>query len=329
MWHATLVFRLRVAALLTAGVLLAAGPARPGESASPPRNVKPLRFITFNLLHGGPFSGLNGNTQALHDRLRMVVEELQALQPDVIGLQEASAGRWRGSVASRLAGDLGFVHAYAPANPRPLDIEWINRGLAFLLGFSEGPAIASRFPIVASSVHHLPRCGERFESRVLLTATLQTPWGEVQAHSTHTGRNGCQLPRVRDLVLQERRSLPSVLMGDLNAVEGSAALASLTDGGGLVDAFRAANPTLPGATAWQRIAAPDPTVHRRVDYIFVLPGDRVAGRVLASRVVLNRPGRSGGGDVLWPSDHYGVLADVEIFPGGPPAAPPRARQRGY
>jgi hypothetical protein len=36
-------------------------------------------------------------------------------------------------------------------------------------------------------------------------------------------------------------------------------------------------------------------------------------RVRSSRVVLNTPGRLGNGAVLWPSDHYGVLADLELL----------------
>lgn len=36
------------------------------------------------------------------------------------------------------------------------------------------------------------------------------------------------------------------------------------------------------------------------------------GRVPASRVVLDRPGRGPDGGPLWPSDHYGVLAEIEL-----------------
>jgi hypothetical protein len=35
-------------------------------------------------------------------------------------------------------------------------------------------------------------------------------------------------------------------------------------------------------------------------------------RVRASRVVLDTPGRLANGGVLWPSDHYGVLADLDL-----------------
>ncbi|MBI3303827.1 MAG: hypothetical protein HYZ72_17315, partial [Deltaproteobacteria bacterium] len=72
--------------------------------AQPP---PPLKCVTFNLLHGGVFSGLIGNAQDLDRRLEMVVEELRTLDADVIGLQEASTGRGRGNVAARLAAQLG------------------------------------------------------------------------------------------------------------------------------------------------------------------------------------------------------------------------------
>jgi hypothetical protein len=31
-------------------------------------------------------------------------------------------------------------------------------------------------------------------------------------------------------------------------------------------------------------------------------------------VVLNTPGALDDGQVLWPSDHYGVLAELDVFP---------------
>src|SRR5206468_5707597 len=74
-----------------------------------------LKCVTFNLLHGGVFSGLTGNAQDLDRRLAMVAEELRALGADVIGLQEASTGRERGNLAARLATQLGVHYAYDPA----------------------------------------------------------------------------------------------------------------------------------------------------------------------------------------------------------------------
>jgi endonuclease/exonuclease/phosphatase family metal-dependent hydrolase len=244
----------------------------------------------------------------------MVVEGLRSLRVDVIGLQEASVGRQRGNVASRLATELGFFHVYAPANPRPVNSERIHRALASLLDFSEGPAIVSRFPIVAWSAHPLPRCGKLAESRVLLSATLQSPWGGLHVFSAHTAGGPCQTERVAEIVAGQRRPLPAVLMGDFNAAEGSPALMALRERADFVDTFRATHPTLPGSTVWQRVDAATPTVHRRVDYIFLVPGERYHGKVLSSDVVLNRPRRFEGGRVLWPSDHYGVLTELTVFP---------------
>jgi endonuclease/exonuclease/phosphatase family metal-dependent hydrolase len=100
-------------------------------------------------------------------------------------------------------------------------------------------------------------------------------------------------------------------MGDLNAGESLEAIRALAGGGGFVDAFRAANPEALGLTVWQRPGAPSSTVHRRVDYIFVAgAGVDVACH---SRVVLDRPRRLPDGGTLWPSDHYGVLAEIRLF----------------
>ena len=81
-----------------------------------------------------------------------------------------------------------------------------------------------------------------------------------------------------------------------------------------MDLYRAANPDTRGATVWQRIRQPAPTVFRRVDYVLLRAGDGLPPDVTASRVVLNTPGRSEDGGVLWPSDHYGVLAEVRLRP---------------
>src|SRR6185369_9003226 len=117
---------------------------------SPPvmaESAPPLKCVTFNALHGGVFSGLRGNGQDLDHRLEIAVEEFRALQPDVIGLQEASTGRQRGNVAERLARQLGFHYVYAPASFRLFPSETLNNVITWVMNFTEGPAIVSRYPI--------------------------------------------------------------------------------------------------------------------------------------------------------------------------------------
>lgn len=295
--------------LFLAGLCAHAVPAAGRESPGT------LIYVTFNLFHGGAFSGLRGDARDLDRRLEMAAEELRSLKADVIGLQEASRGRTRGHVAARLAARLGFHYVYAPANPRLFASDGFSRAVASLLDFEEGLAIVSRFPIGAWQAHELPRCGKLLESRRLLSATLETPWGPARSFSAHTLGDPCQTRPVAEIVGNARGPLPAVLMGDFNAIEDSPAIGVFTRQTGLIDAFRTANPGQPGLTVWQRIEEAAPTVRRRVDYVFVAPGATVEGRVISSRLVLNAPRSLPDGGTLWPSDHYGVAAELAALPG--------------
>jgi endonuclease/exonuclease/phosphatase family metal-dependent hydrolase len=277
-----------------------------------------LRYLSYNLLHGGVLSGWSGSGEDLEARFRLAVEELRRLDPDVVGVQEASATRSRGNVAERLARALGLHHVYTPALFRLFPFQFMNRHASWLMNFQEGPAILSRFPVVDWEAHALPRCNGFLDPRALVYARVHTPWGDLGVASTHTSRGFCEVERVIELLQARRGALPLVLMGDFNSREDSPAIRRLV-AAGFVDAFRAVNPTAPGLTVWQRVRTPAPTVFARVDYAFLLPGREVPGRVVASRVVLDTPGRLDDGTLLWPSDHYGVLAELDVF-GAPPAA---------
>jgi endonuclease/exonuclease/phosphatase family metal-dependent hydrolase len=270
--------------------------------------TRPVRVVTFNMFHGGPSSGLIGDGEALEERLTMTTEQLRVLAPDVIALQEASIGWGRGNVAARLATALGMEHVHASVTPRVFRVPFVGDLLVRLMNFAEGPAVLSRFPIIGSEIYDLPRCVKTLDPRVLLRADVRTPWGEVAVFSTHVSHDACQVERVADIVREHATTRPAILMGDFNAGEMAAWIKSL----GFIDAFRAANPAATGSTVWQRPWAPAPTAQRRVDYIFVagVPGTEVA---CASRVVLDQPRRQPDGRTLWPSDHYGVLADVRLF----------------
>jgi endonuclease/exonuclease/phosphatase family metal-dependent hydrolase len=301
--------------IVTLTLAILAGAA---SAASPPRAERGVvRAVTFNLRHGGLFSELTGDDEAIEDRLRLVVEHLRALAPDVVGLQEASIGSRRGHVAARLAAALGYHHVHAPAAMRPLGSERLRRAVGWALDFREGPAILSRFPIARWQVDELPRCERPFDVRVLIFAELQTPAGRLPVFSAHTAGDPCHTRAVADLVRSRRRALPTLVMGDFNATETQEAIHVLTGQAGFLDAFRLANPAAPGLTDGQELDAPRATVEQRIDYVFLLPGLEVPGRVVGSRVVLDRPRRRGR-EALWASDHYGVLANIAV---GPEAGP--------
>ena len=153
--------------------------------------------------------------------------------------------------------------------------------------------------------------------RMLLCASLRTPWGPLEACSTHVDGGPCQAARLHALLQARRGPHPVVLAGDLNTTEDTAGIRLLT-GAGFIDTFRQANPQAPGSTVWQWVHAPWRMAWRRVDYVLVAPGAGQPVRVLESRVVLDQPGRTADGRSLWPSDHYGVLSVVDVF-GSKPA----------
>jgi endonuclease/exonuclease/phosphatase family metal-dependent hydrolase len=146
---------------------------------------------------------------------------------------------------------------------------------------------------------------------VLLRVEVRTPHGPLDFYSTHTSRDDCQLRRVAELVGARRGPLPAIVAGDFNTRETADAYAELL-GAGFVDAFRAVNPSAAGLTSRQDVYAARPTVARRIDFVFVVHGGNGVPRVLESRVVLDLPRQRRDGTTLWPSDHYGVLAVIEI-----------------
>jgi endonuclease/exonuclease/phosphatase family metal-dependent hydrolase len=289
------------------GLLLVLGAAGPGAA-----ETAPLRVVTFNLLHGGPSSGWRGDGERLEERLAIVTRELRALAPDVVGLQEASITRGRGNVAARLAKALGLHWAHASTTRRVSGLRWFDGLVVWAMNFEEGPAILSRWPIVDTEVVDLPRCRRFYDPRVVLRAAVATPRGIVQIYSTHTGHDACQARRVAEVVAAHRGPLPAVVMGDFNAADTAEWIVALGREHGFVDAFTAARPAESGATVWQRVDAPPRMVSRRVDFIFVVPHADAAIHVRDSRVVLDTPAQRPDGTTLWPSDHYGVLADVEL-----------------
>jgi len=287
-----------------------------GQACADPKDgARPLRVVTYNLLHDGAGSGfLNGKTH-LEDRLEMAIRELKTLDPDIVAVQEASDSRKHGNVPERLAAALGFHVVFAPATDHIFGLWPLDTVVVGLMGFKEGSAILSRFPIVASKVHELPRCRNWMEPRILLQAQLSTAWGPLQVFSTHVARgDACQMERVGEIVGEGLGAGPSLLMGDFNTPETAKVLSTLRNEAGFVDAFHVANPDAQGPTVWQRIELEQSTVSRRVDFIFVLNGKESTASVLSSRTLLDQPGRLPDGSTLWPSDHYGVLAELEILP---------------
>jgi endonuclease/exonuclease/phosphatase family metal-dependent hydrolase len=289
------------AAVLAALVLATLAHAEP---------LRPLRVVSYNVLHGGMTSGMRGDGAHLDQRLTIATDRLRTLAPDLVGLQEASVGRRRGDVAARFAERLDMEHAFAPSRiPLGAPFALLVR---FVLGLEEGPAALSRWLITGSDTTPIARCSELYR-RVLVCAEVATPWGPLELCSTHIDGSACQAESLLAALAKRPRTRPLVLTGDLNATEDSFGVARLVTDGGFVDTFRAANPDAPGLTVWQYVFEERPMARRRVDYVLVRPADDTSVRVVQSRVILDTPERNGDGTVLWPSDHYGVLSEIDPF----------------
>lgn len=231
------------------------------------------------------------------ERLGLVRRELAALQPDVVGLQEV-VRRDGVCQAAEIADGLGYEIAYAGA------CEQDGRML--------GNALLSRLPILEQQTVPLPVVD--VEPRALLCTVLATPYGRLPVFVTHLDweldRSAARVEQVRFIAQAMEgyggADLSAVLLGDFNAEPDSAEIRLLCDAG-LTDAWAVAGDGSAGLTFdvandYAR-AAREPS--RRLDYVFT--GGECAGARLAftAPTVLD-------GATVWPSDHYGVAADLVL-----------------
>jgi endonuclease/exonuclease/phosphatase family metal-dependent hydrolase len=253
-------------------------------------------------------------------RDRALNETLRRLDPDVVSLQEVASP---GQLDALLAGTgLHGTHQ--------------SQVLAYEPPFADrygGTAVATRQPHRVVEVLDQRLTDAADVPWCTLAATLALPGlGELLVIATTSSwRLDAEAARERqalalaDLDARHRRALPTVIAGDLNAGPDAASVRFLTGlqslagrGAHYHDAWAVAGDG-PGHT-WtagnDRAAAEigaivrQPHHRRRLDYILLgswhaHPDARAEVRTAA--LVADGPG---GGE--WPSDHYGVRADVEF-----------------
>lgn len=264
-----------------------------------------MRIATWNVWHR-----FGNDWQA---RGRAISQTLQQVDADVVCLQEAwteeASGR---SQAGELASALGledFVDGFRIA----------HEGVTF------GNAIMSRWPITRHEVRALPPHPDYEEFRCILGVETQTPSGPAQVFTSHfnflrhqSAVRQTQARTVAGTMLDWAHDdlvHPQVVTGDLNAGPASEEIRMLTGDAdlgkdlALMDAWAAVGEG-DGATWNGRnpLTADSYEPDRRIDYILTRFPRQFEGRgvVTSCRVFGDQPV-----DGVWPSDHLGVVADLE------------------
>lgn len=255
--------------------------------------MSPVRVATLNIWHdAGPWP----------HRLPLIRREIERLRPDILGLQEVLRTPGAGPPAPgtcqalAIAEGAGYHVAYAAAAPRDAE------GRVW-----QGNAVLSRWPIREQRAFPLPGA-DVAEPRTLLYALIEAPHGELPVFVTHLAWEPHHSPlRLRQAGhvaarITELAPATAILLADLNAEPHAAEVKHLTDAG-FADAWPDGVPghTFDRSNDYAR-GADEPSC--RIDYI-LLRGSDATG----ARLAFTRPGDTGGGPV-WPSDHFGVVADV-------------------
>lgn len=294
-----------------------------------------LRVLTLNIWNrSGPWAA----------RLPLIRAGLAAEAAHIVGLQEVMCMSGPLGTMSQLdelapseASDGVSPHyphrVYAPAWTIDADS-----------GFTMGNAIVSQFPIVDTAQTLLPNpIGH--ETRAVLFALCQTPHGLQPVAVTHLdwqldlSHARCEqvafiVEKLAEWLAPHRQAradlLPAVLLGDFNAEAGSDeirflrgyhALPSPSTGKPRGAYFNDAvlftegddGPTFARDNVF---AGREREPNRRIDYIFVETPDRFGrGLPLSGRRCFLT-----ASDGIHPSDHYGVVADLQLAP--PPAKTP-------
>ncbi|HEY5376079.1 MAG TPA: endonuclease/exonuclease/phosphatase family protein [Polyangiaceae bacterium] len=262
-------------------------------------------------------------------RLPLIRRELERLQPEIVGLQEVLRFRPDAALdlalstsndqATEIAEGLGFHLAFGTA------ADWGN-GLKF------GNAVLSRHKILSEQCLPLPGV-ESGETRSLLYALCETPHGQLPVFVTHLNwkfHHGSVRQRqvaaiaehIARLAPIDGTQLPPVLLGDFNAAPDSDEIRFLTGLCALegktvyfADAWVFAGEG-PGYTYDRSndyaVKAREPS--RRIDYIFVRGPDRqFRGEPMHAELAFNAVDKNVA-ERVWPSDHFGLFADLAIAP---------------
>ncbi len=249
----------------------------------------PITVLSANLWHDWP------KHRRLVERLESFAELIVSERADIVLLQEVSRTPDM-HVDAWLAQQLDMSCVYSRAN-----------GHEAAIGFEEGLAIFSRFPLADLHLRQLGTRSNPFVRRLALGAEIETPVGNLLAFSVHLGlrhkHNSHQLADLRAWVTDITGARPALIGGDFNAHEHSPQIMRTQQT--WLDTFRHLHPEKDGTTHELRWPWGSLLRRHRLDYIFIHPGDQL-WNVLETRHV-DAPGGPH-------SDHRAVLTRLAPRP---------------
>ena len=265
-------------AAITLCLLLLSACARGTASSDQP---EAFSVVTLNIWH---------DQQDWPTRLAHIVQELRALEPDVIGLQEVLQKPGLPNQAETLADSLGY-HVYfssvdGPDQPKRY-----------------GNAILTRYPVLADGWKALDPAADY---RTIAHVRVEVAGRPVDVYATHLHHtpegSAIRQTQVEDALAfidDTRGDGPAIFLGDFNAVPDAPELGSID--AAFADAYAAVHPEAVGGGPATLNVHLGHTA-RRIDHIFF---ERDAGiQPVAAEVLFDEPLPGGA----WASDHFGVYS---------------------
>ncbi|MHA2403060.1 MAG: endonuclease/exonuclease/phosphatase family protein [Candidatus Kariarchaeaceae archaeon] len=216
-----------------------------------------VAIMTVNLCHDWP------RYRKLRERLECFVELVKEEGADILLLQELArtqefkADEW-------LSDQLGMAYVYSRANGHESGI-----------GFEEGLAVFSRFPISQPRLAQLSDQKNPFYRRIALGATINTKRGEFLAVSVHLAinqrKNQSQFSRLQSWIDEQSGIVPTVIGGDFNVHEHSPQIRFAQNS--WHDSYREINPRDHGYTHNLQWPWGGTLRRSRLDYLFLRKGE--------------------------------------------------------
>jgi endonuclease/exonuclease/phosphatase family metal-dependent hydrolase len=220
------------------------------------KHCKPITVISANLWHDWP------RHRRLQARLDAFASLAESESADIVLLQEVTRTKEL-KVDEWLADRLKMGYAYARVN-----------GHASTIGFEEGLAVFSRYPLETPRWQQLGESACQMSRRMVLGAQVNTPCGNLVVFSVHLGistkHNRLQVDRLRNWIGTTVKDQTALIGGDFNAHENRSQIRSLQSN--WVDIFREVNPDGDGTTHELHWPWGKPIRRRRLDYLFMQNG---------------------------------------------------------